>query len=359
LCPGIGVADNFFNLGKNFALMIQAKWLRSITITAAVGALLIQGCRKENGIDNNNVIRTPYALYFANSEGALFNSNDGVGYKIIFPPDGYVQRSIITSGSNLLFIKRNVHLSTDNGENFNPTDLSVNPASSDQSLALDVPGHNRLYLASTRGYGVIFSEDNGRNWETDTAWDYENIPNAPLPTTFAQLKNGDLFSYSIKEQKLYKRTGKTERWRVVVPVNRLPLQYFFLSRMNNALIATDTAGIDGVLYSNDGGVNWNRYAGLPGGVRLKATYAPFDQTLLVATNGYGIYRLQNGSFVPSNNGIDLNTTVYSITAKSDTYKNEVVKNYVYIGTSTGLYRSEDGGQNWIKMYNNTDIRRVF
>lgn len=338
--------------------MIHAKWLGKLSIAAAFGALMIQGCRKENGIDNNSVIRTPYALYFADREGALFNTNNGIAYKIIFNPDGYVQRSIITSSTNLLFVKKNLHLSTDNGNNFNPIDYTVNPASLMQSLAIDVPSHGRIYVSSTQGNGIIYSENNGRTWQVDNNWD-PNITTPPMPNTFAQLKNGTLFCYSNSEKKLYKRTSKNDPW-VEAPATgaALPLQTFFLSRLNDALLATDVLGIEGVYFSNDAGQSWAKYNGLPSSVPINATYAPFDQALLVGTKGYGMYRLQSGVFVPANSGIDLNTTVYSIVAKSDTYKNEVVKNYVYAGTSTGLYRSEDGGQTWIKMYN-ADIRRVF
>lgn len=337
--------------------MIHAKWLRKVSFVAALGALLVQGCRKENGIDNNNVIRTPYSLYFSDNKGAVFNTNNGQDYKIIHHPDGYAVRSFITSGSNLLFVKKNLHLSIDDGENFNPVDSFINPASATQSLALDVPSHGRIYVSSTKGLGVIYSENNGKTWQIDTAWDYDNIPSTPFPNSFAQLKNGNLFAFSNIRQKLYRRTSKTTRW-YEVNKNGLPLHDYFISRMNDALIATDLSGIEGIYFSNDEGQNWTKYNGLPTGIPINATYAAFDQTMLAGTVGYGVYRLQNGTFVPSNNGIDINTTVYSITAKSDTYKNEIVKAYIYIGCNTGLYRSEDGGQNWIKMQK-ADIQRVF
>lgn len=337
--------------------MIHAKWLRKVSFVAALGALLIQGCRKENGIDNNNVIRTPYSLYFSDNKGAVFNTNNGQDYKIIHYPDGYAIRSFITSGPNLLFVKKNLHLSIDDGNNFNPVDSFINPASVTQSLALDVPSHGRIYVSSTKGLGVIYSENNGKLWQIDTAWDYDNLPGAPYPNSFAQLKNGNLFAFSNIQQKLYRRTSKTTRW-YEVNKNGLPLHDYFLSRLNDALIATDRSGIEGIYFSNDEGQNWTKYGGLPMGIPINATYAAFDQVMLAGTAGYGLYRLQNGAFVPSNNGIDINTTVYSIIAKSDTYKNEIVKNYIYIGCNTGLYRSEDGGQNWIKMQK-ADIQRVF
>lgn len=337
--------------------MLQGKWLRSITIAAAIGGIFLQSCKKENGIDNNNIIRTPYGLYFADNEGAMFNTNDGISVKKIFNTDGYIQRSIVTSGSNVLFVKRNLHLSTDNGDNFNPTETTVNPLALWQSVMLDVPGHDRLYLCSTSGYGVKFSEDHGKTWVTDSEWDTATVKAPMLPHTLAQLKGGDLFGFSNTNQRLYKRTGKTAKWTMVT-TNSLPVHSYFLSRLNDALVATDISGADGVFFSNDKGSNWTRYGGLPAGVPLMATYAPFDQTLLVGTKGMGVFRLESGNFVASNNGLLPNTTVYSIVAKSDTYKNNIVKQYVYIAGNTGLYRSEDGGKNWIQMIQG-DIRLVY
>ena len=100
--------------------MLQGKWLRTLAIGAALCSILTQGCKKENGIDNNNVISTPYALYYTDNQGAMFNTNDGLHGKIIFNTDGVLQRSIAVSGNNLLFVKHNVHLSIDNGNNFKP-----------------------------------------------------------------------------------------------------------------------------------------------------------------------------------------------------------------------------------------------
>jgi hypothetical protein len=344
----------FLILVKILLSMKYGKWVRNLTFVAAFGALCFQSCRKENGIDNNNVIRTPYSLYFGDSEGGVEKTNDGVNYKRIFPYDGIPVRAFATSGTNLLFIKRNAHLSEDNGENFNPTDLSVNPLSLYQSVIIRVENHDRLYLASLAGRGILYSENDGKTWKQDNNWD-TTITGFTNPNSFAQLKDGDLFAYTDFGGRLFKRTGKDDRWVEVTTNGLSPTSGYFLSRLNNALIASNVSG--GIYYSLDRGANWFPYGGLPATESVYATYAPFDQTLLAGTEN-GIYRLQSGNFVLSNNGLAANTAVYSITAKSDTYKNEVVKQYVFIGTSTGLYRSDDLGQNWI-LVKEGDIRRVY
>src|SRR5690606_17055033 len=80
-----------------------------------------QSCKKSNGIDNNSVIKKPYALYVGANSGDLLNTNDGEKYKTIFAADKYPYRAIVTSGENIVFVKANVHVSENNGRNFNPT----------------------------------------------------------------------------------------------------------------------------------------------------------------------------------------------------------------------------------------------
>ncbi len=338
--------------------MKYGKWVRNLTFVAAIGALCFQSCRKENGIDNNNVISTPYSLYLGDVLGSLENTNDGLGYKRIFPYDGISMRAITTSGNNVLFVKVNTHLSENNGENFNPVNFGTQNGSPYQSGILDVTAHNRIYLCTNPaiGRGLQYSEDHGLTWANDGNF---QLPDTAIiqPTSLAQLKGGDLFllSQNILGTRLFIRTAVGAAWKEVT-VNGLPgTGSFFLSRINDALIASCTTG--GIYYSLDRGRNWFPYNNLPTAQSIYATYAPFDQTMLTGTSD-GVYRLASGDFVLSNNGLAPKTIVYSITAKSDTYKNQVIKQYVYIGTSTGLYRSEDLGQNWILMKDG-DIRRVY
>lgn len=338
--------------------MNYGKWVRNLTFVAAFGALCFQSCRKENGIDNNNVIRTPYSLYYGDSEGGVENTNDATTYKRVFPYDGIPVRAIVTSDTNVLFVKYNTHLSTNNGENFNPTNYNTTVFSDFQSLILDVPAHNRIYLCTNPGLGkgLQYSEDHGATWTNDGNFD---VPDTAIlfPVSLTQLKGGDVFLYSqtIFGRRLFTRTSKDAKWTEVF-MNGLPSTGdIFLSRLNDALIATNTGG--GIYFSADKGRTWFPYSGLPATQTINATYAPFDQTLLTGTND-GVYRLVSGNFVLSNQGFEPNTIVYSLIAKSDTYKNAVIKQYVFAGTSTGLYRSEDLGQNWI-LVKDGDIRRVY
>lgn len=339
--------------------MKYGKWVCNLTFVALIGALCFQSCRKENGIDNNNVIRTPYTLYYGDSEGGVEHTNDGATYKRVFPFDGIPVRALTTSGNNVLFVKVNTHLSENDGRNFNPTNFSTTQLTNFQSIILDVPSHNRLYLCTNPaiGRGLQYSGDHGKTWQLDNNF---NLPDTTYiqPSSLVQLKGGDVFLFSQQDSRrirLFTRTSANAAWDEI-PMNGLPLTgTYFLSRLNDALIASSSTG--GVYFSPDKGRNWFLYGGLPTAQQVNTTFAPFDQILLTGTSD-GVYRLVSGDFVLSNQGFEPNTIVYSLTAKSDTYKNAVIKQYVFAGTSTGLYRSEDLGQNWIQVKDG-DIRRVY
>lgn len=328
------------------ATYMRKSYLFLTFAACSAAALMLQGCDKENAIDNETVVTRPYSLYVADNQGSLLNTNNGETFNIVFPPDGVVPRSIVTSKTNLLWIKQNVHLSEDNGLNFNPTYTNARPQALWQQMALNVPSHNRVYVASTEGNGVVFSEDNGKTWKVDDQWD--GGPAGVSINSFTQLQNGMLFAHDIANQALYKRNGAGGMWTAVT-MNGLPGAAFYLSHFGNTLVLTDYLGVDGAWYSTDEGQNWQQYTGLPVGQELFATYAPFEQTLLVGVDSLGIYRLQGTQFVPASAGLETHTSVHGITAKDDIYKNGQVKRYVYISTSQGLYRSYDLGVNWTLM----------
>lgn len=101
--------------------------------------MVVSSCKKSNNIDNDNILQRPYSLFVADKGGSLYVTNDGDHYRINFPVDGYIDRSLIYSGLNILFVKNNTHISTNNGVNFNVIDSFVQPRAVTQQTLLDVP----------------------------------------------------------------------------------------------------------------------------------------------------------------------------------------------------------------------------
>jgi hypothetical protein len=333
---------------------MQKGFLPSVLFASLVSLIALQGCKKENGlgVDNDKVVKTPYSFYAANSEGWLVNSTDGETYSNIFPPDGYAPNLIITSGNNLMFLKENLHLSANNGKNFNPVFTNVKKFPW-QTMAYDYLLHKRMYITSNTAKGISISNDNGKTWEEDVAWE-ENIPPIFNISSFSGLGNGVLFAFSNLNNVLFRRDNSGANWKPVTMEGLFPVDgtEYFLTSNNNTLFLTDNKGIGGVWYSQDEGFHWARFGqgSLPHFKHWNCAASPNGNlTFLVGTDSMGVYRVENGTFVTATGGLEKNTSVHSITVKKNVYKNEVTRTYVFIATNKGIYRSEDYGQTWDKM----------
>lgn len=330
--------------------------LGKLSLIALCALATTQSCKKEDGIDNNNVIQRPYVVYAADEAGRVIKTNDGINYKTIFPGDGSPLRALVTSKANILIFKnQNMFFSDDQGLSFNPSLNHITPLTIKWPyFVLSVESTDRIYTANTAAGpssgNISYSRwDNGKsfdadtNWKNDTAFSIESL---------TQLDNGVIYGYSLTGSKfgvskLFYKSGKDEPF--MPRVTDLPSPHnFYLSHYNNTLVATDYDVTKGVWYSTDEGKTFKQYTGVPATTALYATYGKYDQ-LLLGTDKMGVYRLEGTAFVSSNSGIEPGTSVYSIVGKDNFYKNNVTKKFFYIATSTGLYRSEDLGKSWIKV----------
>ncbi|MBA3827687.1 MAG: hypothetical protein H0X33_02015 [Taibaiella sp.] len=323
----------------------------------ALMSIVFQSCSKNNGVDTLSVIATPYSLYYCDSSGTLYNTNDGIHTKnIVFPSDGIPSRAVMIAGPNLLWVKSRAYLTTNSGVNFNPTYTTVNPVAFGQTLLLNAQDENRIYIASSLGgnTGIVYNDNNGAF--TDADWHTDNTIDAATTgfrvTSYTELKNNTLIAFDFTSTRLFAKGSKPAPWleqTTTVVANRLPAgAAFSMGHFNNTVVAVDLIGVNGAYYSDNNGQDWTKYSGLPAGP-LYVAASPFDAVLMIGTDLQGIYVLKGGTFVSSNSGLAVGTTVRAIAAKQNIYINGVAQQYVYIATNHGIYRSQDLGQNWTLM----------
>jgi hypothetical protein len=358
------------------------------------------GCHKKvNGINNNTIVETPYVLYFSDTAGQVFYSNDGISiHREVFQPDGFPCYALIVSGNNILFAKNNLYYSSNNGVNFNHSydslrlrpDTAVDglPINLNQSMIIDVPGSpNVMYTTSRQIHnvpaghynyvGVAYNNNHGTagNWSLDNGYDTIGVGRMPVKMiSYTLLANGVLAGLAIDSDDIHYRnfynttpTDVYSRWSECTgsalgapsDTNGSPLPpnaaipdtcAFRYGHFNNRLIAIDMKGRQGAWYSDDSGRIWSKYSGLPPMTPLLCVYAPFEQICLIGTHRHGLYILHSntGTWEPNNNGLGTNITVRNITAKEKIYKNGVKEHHIFLATDQGIFISKDGGINWTK-----------
>jgi hypothetical protein len=322
----------------------------------ALASVVLTGCNKRvNGIDNEDGIQTPYSLYFSDSSGSLYNTNDGdLIKKTVFPSDGYPSRAFAITGTNhMVWVKANAHYSGNSGQNFNPTFLRTHPLSYNQSGLLYAKDQERVYITSIDGNGIAYNDKNGepQQWQMDTNWD-PTISGPVSVTSLAQLNNGVICGYDAINYRMFVKENKGDAWsEVFIDTSNFKPHHGFVSlaAYKNILIAIDSSAAIGAWYSNNNGQNWTQFTDLPANTKMACAGAPFNEEIFIGTYYMGLYRSQGGQMVPSNEGLDPNTIVRGIKGKVERYKNNSEKRVVYLTTNTGLYRSNDVGRNWVKI----------
>jgi hypothetical protein len=218
---------------------------------------------------------------------------------------------------------------------------------------------NRIYLGGTGTKGYVYNDSNGKPGVNYGNWIPENqlsIPSDNVFTSFAVLANGLLIAYDDINKRTFKLTGRDAQWEQTTGTKLPNTGDFIITNSGNTLIAADLSGVNGVYYSNNEGNSWQQYSGLPANTRILSVNGGFGQTVLVGTDGKGVYRLPLGktAFVSSNLGMPQNAIVGSLKDKYDLYKNNKQVAYIYAATDKGVYRSQDIGENWVKVFDGVD-----
>lgn len=349
------------------------------------------GCSKTSDtINNGQTIQTPYSLYFTDSAGVLYNTNDGKSAKVIFTSDGKPSRALITSGPNILWIKGqdiampgpSMYYSSNNGKSFNRSYDSIKSVpmvtvkgkivNLNQSMVQYIPAWDATYCVSNDPdpQNLFGFAGNPRHaepgyWHREDYYDTIQITDLHniSVTSFALLKNNTQIAFDAihNPNRVFSRTALLDRMQEVYPTGAaLPAPsstvFFSVGHINNRLVAIDNlggavaGGGSAAYYSDDLGRSWTPYSGLPANTPMQCIASPFEQVCLVGTDGAGIYMLNQNTntFETRNNGLPENCSVRGIAFKENIYKNGTKAQFVYITTNTGLYQSTDMGNNWIK-----------
>ncbi len=336
---------------------MRKPYLSIVLFLLAVSTVAFDSCNKRVGLESNgDELAIPYSVYFSDSAGILYNSNNGdLIKKLLFPADGYPSRALAVTGpSHLVWVKKNAHYTMDNGETFGPTYFNVNPAAYNQSGLLYARDQERVYIASDQGFGVAYNEKNGQSgeWQLEPASNWDNtITGSVSITSYTQLSNGEIYAYDDINNRLFKKDNIGDAWsEISIDLANFPHDggSVSLASYKNVVVAIDSTDSLGVWYSTNGS-NWSQFSGLPDDTRIACAGAPFNEELFVGTYYQGLFRLEMGVMVPANEGLEANLIVRGIKGKYERSKNDAEKRVVYLATNKGIYRSEDIGRNWRKV----------
>jgi len=253
------------------------------------------------------------------------------------------------------------------------------------TLVFDPQDNHALYLGS-KGNGLFFSFDGAESWMPSPTLSRGNVP------AIAVSPKEKCTIYAGFENKVIKSVDCARTWQIMYFETKLEklVTALAINPANHLVVYAGTSAGD-VIKSNDGGVSWMTVLRTDNYIRdiLITKYNP--DIIYVATNGAGIWKSENGgrewqeineglkkysgsfeygklAFDESNPEILVLASLYGLLKTSDGGKtwnpiplltppssarlyglaiNPKNGNEIYYSTATTLYKTVNGGINWI------------
>ena len=301
----------------------------------AGGGIYLSTDKGENWARRNDDNVVGYQVYsiwkwgknlYSGSSGLCLSTDDGVTWKTLTYAFG-TPHAIVSNDQNIFVGTQNgLFVSTDQGSNWASVKDNQLKTANVYSLAI-----NGSYIFAGTGSGMFVSSDNGMNWQPIN--NGLNTTPSGHPVTSIVIKDTFIFA-GTNGDGVFRSDNNGLTWS---PVNNGLSSGSYLNITSLLVIDTSlfAAMADGVFLSTNYGASWSKLKGSPS---YSSTLAVIGSSLFVGTEDVGVVLTNDigTSWKSVNNGLGF-TQILSINSNS---------NNLLAGTSRGIYRSQDSGENW-------------
>lgn len=209
-------------------------------------------------------------------------------------------------------------------------------------LHTDPSDPNAIYLAS-RGQGLEYTYDYGASWRV------VDVLGGKFIYGLAVDPANKCTIYVTDGANIYKTTDCSRTWKLIYSEQRPDQRFVSLAIDfgNSKLIYGGITGGD-VLVSNDAGLSWRVVKRFGFELQFLATDPSTPKRLYAATQRNGLFRSDDGG----ENWIDLNTNLDKFNESKTFYRlvlNPGQKDSLFWISKYGVLRSDDAGQNWTEL----------
>jgi len=252
-----------------------------------------------------------------------------------------------------------VYVTEDNGGSWQNISSSF-PVKVSNFILIDPDNHDKLYVGS-EGDGIYYSNDGGTNWNFDGTGAGENGSARVLAF---EPGNSQVIYAGFLSLAVCKSTDAALNWEYAnTGIATLLLNDIEVNPAdpNKMFVSFEGENSGGCYMSNDGGQIWELVTDLPATRYSQVTYGA-DGSMYAWSNGpttvaaEGLYKSTDGGLIWENTGPNIGsvfeTQIFALCA-SETDPDYLLiggNNFGANGWESMIYRTIDGGENWVNTY---------